>query len=166
MSIIKLNLGCGLYKRNGYINIDVREEVKPDLVIDLEKEFLKRFDNESVDEIIARDFIEHLSWRIVENFLKDCYRVLKKGGRMYIQTPDLEAISKKVILNPDFKHGDLEGYKAISYWVYGSGDYGNASFHRAGFTIPTLKRLLEKIGFTIEDIKNDSGTNITAWIKK
>jgi SAM-dependent methyltransferase len=166
MSIIKLNLGCGLDKRNGYINIDVREEVKPDLVIDLEKEFLKRFDNESVDEIIARDFIEHLSWRIVEDFLKDCYRVLKKGGRMYIQTPDLEAISKKVILNQDFKYGDLEGYKAISYWVYGSGDYGNESFHRAGFTIPTLKRLLEKIGFTIEDIKNDGGTNIIAWIKK
>jgi ubiquinone/menaquinone biosynthesis C-methylase UbiE len=166
MNGIKLNLGCGLDKRDGYINIDIREEVKPDLVIDLEKELLKRFNDESIEEIIAKDFIEHLSWRVVEDFLKDCYRVLKKGGRMYIQTPDLEAISKKIILNPNFKYGELEGYKAISYWVYGSGDYENPSFHKAGFTIPTLKELLEKIGFKIEDIKNDGGSNIIAWVIK
>jgi len=159
-------LGCGMDKRAGYINIDVRPDVKPDMVIDLEGELLRRFPDESVEEILAKDFIEHLSWRRVEEFLRDCYRVLKRGGKMYIQCPDLEAIARKVILNPNYRYGDLEGWKAISYWVYGSGDYGPPSFHKAGFTIPTLRKLLESIGFIVERIQNDGGTNIVCWVVK
>jgi SAM-dependent methyltransferase len=163
---VKLNLGCGLDVRDGYINIDVRKVHPKILVLDLEKELLRPFPDSSAEEIIAKDFIEHLSWRVVEDFLRDCYRVLKGGGRMYIQVPDLEAIARKVILDPSFRFGDLEGWKAISYWVYGSGDYGEPSFHKAGFTIPTLKRLLESIGFVVEDIRNDGGTNINCWVRK
>ncbi|MCC6049694.1 MAG: methyltransferase domain-containing protein [Thermofilum sp.] len=163
---MKLNLGCGLDVRDGYINIDVRKVHPKILVLDLEKELLRPFPDSSAEEIIAKDFIEHLSWRVVEDFLRDCYRVLKRGGRMYIQVPDLEAIARKVILDPSFRFGDLEGWKAISYWVYGSGDYGEPSFHKAGFTIPTLKRLLESIGFVVEDIRNDGGTNINCWVRK
>lgn len=158
---VKLNLGCGLDIREGYINIDVRKVHPKILVLDLEKELLKPFPDNSAEEIIAKDFIEHLSWRIVEDFLRDCYRVLKSGGRMYIQVPDLEAIAKKVILDPNFKYGELEGWKAISFWVYGAGDY-ETNFHKTGFTIPTLKKLLETIGFTVERIENDGGTNIVA----
>ncbi|RLC85258.1 MAG: hypothetical protein DRJ03_12190 [Chloroflexi bacterium] len=162
---MKLNLGCGFDKRKGYINIDARKDVKPDIVLDLEKELLQRFENESVDEILAKDFIEHLSWRVVEPFLKDCYRVLKHNGRIYIQTPDLEAIANKVILNPNFKFDQLHGFKAISYWVYGGQDYPENT-HKAGFTINSLKQLLENIGFQILEIKNDGGTNIICWARK
>jgi hypothetical protein len=80
---------------------------------------------------------------------------------MYIQVPDLEAIAKKVILNPNFKYGELEGWKAISFWVYGGQEYLENT-HRAGFTIPTLKKLLESIGFIVERIGNDGDTNIVA----
>jgi ubiquinone/menaquinone biosynthesis C-methylase UbiE len=158
---VKLNLGCGLDIRDGYINIDVRKVHPKILVLDLEKEHLRSFPDNSAEEIIAKDFVEHLSWRVVEDFLRDCYRVLKSGGRMYIQVPDLEAIAKKVILDPNFKYGELEGWKAISFWVYGAQDY-NENVHRAGFTIPTLKKLLESIGFVVERIENDGGTNLVA----
>jgi SAM-dependent methyltransferase len=161
-----LNLGCGLDIREGYINIDVRKVHPKILVLDLEKELLKPFPDNSVEEIIAKDFIEHLSWRVVEDFLRDCYRALKSGGRMYIQVPDMEAIAKKVILDPNFKYGELEGWKAISFWVYGAGDYGEPSFHKAGFTIPSLRRLLESMGLIVEDIRNDGGTNIQVWARK
>jgi SAM-dependent methyltransferase len=163
---MKLNLGCGGDVREGWLNVDVRKTHPRVLVLDLEKELLRPFPDGSVDEILAKDFIEHLSWRVVEDFLRDCHRVLKRGGRMYIQVPDLEAIAKKVILDPNFKYGELEGWKAISFWVYGSGDYGEPSFHKAGFTIPTLRRLLETIGFIVEDIRNDGGTNIQVWVRK
>ena len=162
---MKLNLGCGDDVREGYINIDIRKTKPNVLVMDLEKEFLRAFPDNSAEEIIMRDFLEHLSWRKVEAFLKDVFRVLKKGGRVYIQVPDLEAIAKKVILNPDFKYGELEGWKAISFWVYGGQDY-EFNFHKAGFTIQTLKKLLEEIGFRVLEIKNDGGTNIICWAKK
>jgi len=162
---LKLNLGCGLDKREGYVNIDIREDVEPDMVIDLEKELLQRFEDESVDEILAKDFLEHLSWRVVETFLRDCHRVLKHNGRIYIQTPDLEAIAKKVILNPNFKFGSLYGFKAVSYWVYGGQEYPENT-HKSGFTMNSLKRLLEDIGFEVLELKNDGGTNIVCWARK
>ena len=165
LMMVKLNLGCGNDKRSGYINIDVREDVKPDLVVDLEEEFLRRFADGSVDEIFAKDFIEHLSWRLVKAFLKDCFRVLKRGGRMFIQTPDLEAICKTCVFNPNYRFGELEGFEGISFWIYGAQDY-KENLHKCGFTIPTLKRLLEEIGFKVISISNDGGSNIVCWVEK
>lgn len=162
---MKLNLCCGDDVREGYVNIDVRKTKPNVLVIDLERELLRVFPDSSIDEIVARDCVEHISWRRVENLLRDIHRVLKPNGVLFMQVPDLEAIARKIILNPDFCYGDLCGWKAISYWVYGGQEYSENT-HKAGFTIPTLKRLLESIGFAVETIRNDGGTNIQAWARK
>jgi len=162
---MKLNLCCGDDVRPDYINIDIRKTRPNVLVVDLEKDLLSFIPDGSVVEVIAKDCIEHVSWRRVEDLLKDIYRVLKCGGKLYVQVPDLEAIAKKVILNPDFKYGELEGWRAISYWVYGAQDHPH-NFHKAGFTIPTLRKLLESIGFGIIDIRNDGGSNLVCWAFK
>lgn len=165
MEEARINLGCGGDYRQGYLNVDIRPDVKPDMVLDLETTFLRCFRDNTFDEILAKDVIEHISWRLVGDFLRDCFRVLKPGGKMYIQVPDLEAIAKKVILDPNFKFGELEGWRAISYWVYGGQEY-KENTHKAGFTIPTLKRLLEEIGFVVDKIENDGGTNIVCHAHK
>ena len=162
---MKLNLCCGLDIREGYINVDARKTRHDVYMLDLEKDLLKPFPDGSVEEIIARDCVEHISWRRVEDLLKDMHRILKCGGRVYIQVPDLEAIARKVILNPDFCFGDLCGWRAISYWVYGGQDYPENT-HKAGFTVPTLRRLLESLGFAVLEIMNDGGTNIICWAYK
>jgi SAM-dependent methyltransferase len=162
---VRLNLCCGDDVREGYINIDVRKTKPNVLIIDLEKDLLRVFPNNSADEIIARDCVEHISWRRVEDLLRDIHRVLRCDGKLYIQVPDLEAIAKKVVLNPDFCFGALCGWKAISYWIYGGQDY-EYNYHKSGFTISTLKRLLESIGFNILEIRNDDGTNIICWCVK
>lgn len=162
---LKLNLCCGDDVRTGYVNVDIRKTKPNVFVLDLEKELLRPFQDNSVDEILARDCIEHISWRRVEDLLRDIHRVLKCGGKTYIQVPDLEAIMKKIILNLNFNYGDLEGWKAISFWVYGGQDYPENT-HKAGFTISTLKRLMESLGFAVEAIHNDSGTNIICWCRK
>jgi len=162
---MKLNLCCGLDLREGYINVDARKTRHDVCVLDLEKDLLKPFPDGSVEEIIAKDCIEHISWRRVEDLLKDMHRVLKCGGRVYIQVPDLEAIAKNVIFNPDFCFGDLCGWRAISYWVYGGQDYPENT-HKAGFTVPTLRRLLESLGFSVVEIRGDGGTNIICWAYK
>jgi predicted SAM-dependent methyltransferase len=158
---VKLNLGCGLDIRRGYINIDVRRTGPNVLVMDLEREFLRPFPDESAEEVVCKDFLEHLSWRVVEDFLRDVHRVLRRGGRLLIQCPDLEAIAKKVILDPSFKYGGLEGWRAISFWVYGAQDYPENA-HRAGFTQPTMRALLERVGFKVERLESDGGTNMLA----
>jgi len=129
---MKLNLGCGFDKRPGYVNIDIRPEVRPDLILDLEKRRLP-FANNSVDEILAKDVLEHFSFRRVRDILKDWHRVLRPGGRLLLQVPDLEFLARNVIL------GGAD-WEQISFWVYGAQDYPQ-NLHKSGFTIPTLRRL-------------------------
>ena len=145
-------------KRPGYINVDVRKEVEPDLVWDLEKTPYP-FPDGSAEEILMKDSLEHVSWRKVEDVIRECHRILKRGGVLRIQVPDLEAIARKVILSGSYD------WDQISYWVYGGQDYPENT-HKAGFTIPTLKRLLEKHGFVVERVENDGGTNIICVARK
>lgn len=156
---MRINLGCGGDVRRGYLNIDVRPLGLNVLQLDLERLLLSPFPDMCAEEILAKDIIEHISWRRVEDLLRDCFRVLKPGGVMLVQVPDLEVIAKRVILDPNFRYGDLQGWKAISYWVYGAQDYPE-NVHKSGFTIPTLKGLLESIGFSVEEIRSDGGSNI------
>jgi ubiquinone/menaquinone biosynthesis C-methylase UbiE len=81
---IILNLGCGLDKIPGMINVDAYEICKPDMIVDLNKP-LPWKDN-SVDEILAKHVFEHLDdyW---ETF-KECIRILKPCGRLEIHIPD------------------------------------------------------------------------------
>ena len=169
---MRLNMGSGEDKRLGWVNVDNRPEVNPDVVWDLEK-FPYPFPDESAEEIMWKDSLEHLSWRVTRRALRECYRILRKGGRLFIQCPDMEAIARKVILNPEFRYGDIGQPEAIGFWVFGrqdpqpDGSFGGwGGFHKAGFTIPTLKKLLEETGFVVEDIHNDGGTNLLAYARK
>jgi len=81
---MKLNLGCGNDKKQGYINIDVSKEVKPDKVWNLEKTPLP-FKENSVDEILANHILEHIN-----NFIPlmhDLHRICKKEAIIRIKTP-------------------------------------------------------------------------------
>ncbi|KKK54869.1 hypothetical protein LCGC14_3080370, partial [marine sediment metagenome] len=48
---MKLNLGCGPKKMDGYTNVDKYAVFKPDIIQDLEK-FPWVFEDNSVDEIV------------------------------------------------------------------------------------------------------------------
>jgi len=148
---MKLNLGCGGDKREGYVNVDIRKEVNPDRIMDLEKTPYP-FDNESVDEILAKDVIEHFSFRNVERVVKEWHRILKKGGKLVIQTPDLDAILKAI------KDGKIKGWWQISYWLYGGQDYPENT-HRLIFTKKEIRKLLEENGFEVKGIVQ-GGTNM------
>jgi len=158
----KLNLGCGEDIREGYINADIRKLKGVDVQVDMEKPL--PWPNDYFDEVLMKDSLEHVSWRKVKELIKEVHRILKKGGKLFIQTPDLEVIAQQIILVPDFKYNELEGFEAISFWVYGALDYPE-NLHKSGFTKPALRKLLEENGFKILEIGN-GGTNIVCWAEK
>lgn len=86
--MIKLNLGSGLRPQEGFVNIDNRAEVNPDLVCDITKG-LPYEDNE-IDEIIAVDLIEHLERMEVLALMDEIWRVLKAEGKFTHITPSDE----------------------------------------------------------------------------
>lgn len=84
----KLNLGCGVEKLEGYLNVDISKHVNPDKVVDLEKTPWPWKDNE-FDHIVAKDILEHLgetSKKFLE-IIKEMYRVSRNGAVWEIQTP-------------------------------------------------------------------------------
>lgn len=81
---MKLNLGCGTDKREGFINIDVSPDVNADVVLDLSTKPFPYTDN-SVEQILAIDFFEHILYPIP--LLNECHRVLQKDGEIYIEVP-------------------------------------------------------------------------------
>ena len=81
---IALDLGCGPSKKPGYLGIDKLPLPGVDYVADMEKGLSFLPDN-SVDEIYSAHFIEHLN--DLELFLRDCHRVVKKGGIINFYVP-------------------------------------------------------------------------------
>lgn len=81
---VKLDVGCGLNKKVGYIGIDVFNVKGVDLILDLEKNKLP-LKNNSVDIIYTSHFLEHVDNPI--DILKEFNRVLKIGGKLTIIVP-------------------------------------------------------------------------------
>ncbi len=85
---MKLNLGCGNNKKEGYVNIDFAEACNPDLVWDLEKTPWP-FEDNSVDEILAYHVLEHIGQdtKVYLAIIKELYRICKNGAIIKIQVP-------------------------------------------------------------------------------
>ena len=84
---MKLNLGCGYNKLDGYINVDHDPNCKPDIVADLEQPL--PFEDSSVDEIVMVHILEHLGQSTETYFKvwKELYRILKNEGVIKITVP-------------------------------------------------------------------------------
>lgn len=80
-----LDLGCGKNPRRGYKGIDIKD-FGQEYVGDCAT-VLKRMDKGSINSIFASHFFEHLDQDTVIETLKECHRVLKKGGQLWIIVP-------------------------------------------------------------------------------
>jgi predicted SAM-dependent methyltransferase len=149
-----INLGSGTTNIDGCLNLDVRQLPNVDFVVDLEKSNLPFPDN-FFATIYAIDVIEHITYRKVKQLIKELYRVLNKGGRLVVRTPDTELIAKYV-LDRRFPgvHGDL--FETMSWYIYGEQDYPENT-HKSAFTKETLKQLLEGAGFVVVTMYNETG---------
>lgn len=85
---LTLNLGCGLNKLDGCVNIDAFAGCEPDLIWDLERTPWP-FDDDSVGLIHANHVLEHLG-QARETFfaiVKELYRVVRHGGELHVNVP-------------------------------------------------------------------------------
>ena len=85
---LKLNLGCGNKKLDGYINIDGSDHCKPDLLFDLENTPYP-FQSNSVDEIRMKSVLEHFPLESKKFFklIKEIYRICANKAKIYIECP-------------------------------------------------------------------------------
>tara|TARA_R110002020_G_scaffold121138_6_gene275585 strand:- start:1675 stop:2226 length:552 start_codon:yes stop_codon:yes gene_type:complete len=136
--IIKLHLGCYDKHIHGFINVDIRPEVKPDLVDDVFK--LDKVQKESVDLIYICHVLEHADFQESKNALNRYYEVLKEGGVLRISVPDMEAHFAHY-----FYHRNL---KYLNSCLWGSQRHPY-DYHKNGWDFKKLKDDLEAAGFKI-----------------
>ena len=94
---LKLDLGCGARKQEGFTGVDISAECGADFVHDL-RITPWPWENESVEEVHCAHFFEHLNGpeRIV--FMNELWRVMRKGAKAVIITPDCD--SHRAIQDP------------------------------------------------------------------
>lgn len=135
---VKLNIGCGGTKVAGYVNCDVDPLVKPDVVCPADR---LPFDDESADEIMAIHVFEHFYPYDVPGVLVEWRRVLRAGGRLVLELPDLYKCCKNFITAPWHEPHGIFG-------IYGDPKYGTEfMLHKYGYTPESLSRILDEAGF-------------------
>lgn len=83
---IRIDIGCGTKKREGFVGVDVRPFDGVDVQMDAGKDRWPWNDG-SVDEINASHFVEHLTPPERIHFANEAFRVLKPGAKATITTP-------------------------------------------------------------------------------
>lgn len=106
---LKIDLGCGSHKRDGFTGIDLFPGNGVDQVADLEKGLPFLSDN-SVDEFFTAHFLEHV--RNLEFLLREIHLTLKPGGFVTVIVPHFS--------NPyffsDYTHQRFFGLYSFDYF--------------------------------------------------
>lgn len=151
-----LHVGCGGAKLPDRfagceeIRLDIDENVKPDIVGSITDIPLQ---NGTVDVVYSSHNLEHLAESEVPLALSEFYRVLKRGGRVELEMPDVQSVAEAI---PKIGlHGKL--YDApcgpitpadVLYGLRSAVAAGNHFYaHKSGFTKETLEETLVKAQF-------------------
>ncbi len=147
--IRRLHLGCGDIRKESYLNVDARITKATDLVVgcaDLQ------FPTDSVETIESYHLLEHLDRKGGRQFLKNCYRMLQKKGRLIIECPDFS----RTIESFWEPHGEDENRMKC---VYGN-QRNTFEFHKWGYFPESIRTLLLSIGFS--EVQISEGTDYHA----
>lgn len=105
---VRLDVGCGPRKKEGYIGVDFDANWPGiDVAADLTKRF--PYPDNSVDEIRAHDIIEHLPDRI--HTMNEFWRICKHGAKLDIRVPSTDG------------RGAFQDPTHVSFWNVNSFKY-------------------------------------------
>jgi len=167
---MKLNIGCGGDYREGYINIDFSntrsdgEPIKVDLVHDVSKGL--PYEDASVEEIVAHEFLEHQNRHQAVAFLKEFARVLKPGGLLDITVPPalkqmkmlmLAMQASKNVTWEDFEqaHQKFSVFKYVDDLCGATHVNSKGDSHLSVWSPSMLKMIIEHCGFSVQEITDD-----------
>ncbi len=149
---LSVNIGCGPFGEEGWINLDLMQHKNVYLRYDCRK--LLPFKDDSVARIRCEQFLEHLDLHEhIPVFLKECLRILKKDGVLRIIVPDAQAFQAA------YQSGAKERWLVLGWDLdnlpqgfHTRMDIINHIFHQGyehayGYDFETLELVLKKAGF-------------------
>lgn len=143
---MNVNIGSGERPRDGFVNVDFRPEVNPEIIADAED--VKKIGLGLYDHLLAEHILEHFSFLKTVEVLKKWRSLLKDGGTFEIHVPNGEWQVNAVA------NGQITWDEFVDY-AYGAQTY-EGNFHFTSFNADLLRRCLEEAGF-----KNVTVTDVT-----
>lgn len=167
---MKINLGCGMNYREGYLNVDAVElgsDGKP-IKIDIKANILDGlpFKDESCDEVFFSDTLEHLNRHNSVIALKEVYRILKDGGFLDLSVPPAKKQMLQLLLwmdKPVTWDDFVNAHSKFTYFKW-MDDLAGASHESDGYDFDShksfwspnaLRAVLEHIGFKVRSIDSN-----------
>jgi len=124
---MKINLGSSGFNKEGFINVDIRKSVNPDVVHDLNV-FPYPFEDNSADHIEMVHVLEHLDKPF--HVMRELHRILKPGGTLYIAEPHFSR---------GFTHAEHEHGFDVSFPYYFKRKLFPEQFYGSEFDLVCLK---------------------------
>jgi SAM-dependent methyltransferase len=140
---MKINLGSSGFNKEGFVNVDIRESVNPDVVHDLNS-FPYPFDDNSASHIQLVHVLEHLEKPFL--VMGELHRILKPRGTLYIAVPHFSR---------GFTHAEHEHGFDVSFPYYFNEKLFPEQFYGSEYNLKSLRlnwisqitfRYLPKIG--------------------
>jgi SAM-dependent methyltransferase len=145
-----LELGGGNAPLPFTINVDVRPGPHTAFTADFEKPLPIR--GQDFDGVFSKFAAEHISWRTVDGFFAETWRVLKPGGRLVLVVPNLLEQMRLGVELGDSGQWDVDpghpasGLNEMSKRIFGDHDYGENA-HRVGWCPEYICRALRAAGY-------------------
>jgi SAM-dependent methyltransferase len=154
---VRLDVGCGGKKREGFTGLDFVEQPGVDVVLDVTKDRWP-FDDRSVDEVFSSHFLEHIDEP--NHVFSEIGRVCRDGARITFITP-------YAFSNEAFVYGHLH-FLTEEPWrhfcvthrdVFAGMLGGRWQLHRVTYVVPEdvvseLTRLSIGVPFAVRYLKN------------
>ena len=137
----RLNLGAGSSRIQDYLSVDLDPNTQPDISAQIDH---LPYRAGSVDEIIAYHVIEHVNYWEAEAALAEWYRVLRPGGSIALECPNVEWLVQSLDSSANFTK-----WSQLGMWgIYGDPNHKNPFYsHKWGYTPITLAGMLYRAGF-------------------
>ena len=144
-----INLGSGHWKLDGWVNVDLDGDSRPDVLADLSAPLPFR---DGVARLVhTEDFIDQLELDGARRLLGECHRVLRPGGVLRVLTPDLQRLAKLYLEDPGELARLWNEHVGIPLSLGTPAEIFNLGMRFAGHTFlydaDSLARLLDECGF-------------------
>jgi predicted SAM-dependent methyltransferase len=161
---VRLNVGCGNNILKGYKNIDMYQYSPEVILMDIRKLSLPE---NSVDEIYAKDVIEHMGLPDAIKTLHHWGKLIKTGGKLIIQTTSFELMAEAYRVGK-LSMSDLNYLMFAGVnWAEGRSDWCSEKvtehdWHKSIYTKELISQILTKNNFEVQyvffdDIETLSG---------
>lgn len=173
-----LNVGCGSKFHKDWVNVDMTSNSTDVISANLLKGI--PFPDNSFDVVYHSQVLEHFPKEKAQDFIKECYRVLKPDGIIRVVVPDLENIINeyKKFLNQNIENPtdlSVANYDWIMLEMYDQTVRNYSGGQMAEFLkqpqMINEKYVIDRIGFVGRSIRNsflskNTGNALSSNLKK